>query len=202
LLAGINLAIALPPLVWQEKTYWRFTQAANSGSSASMRLVRVSFQEEMTIPFNPCDWFDLRNQPMEVTAFANLPAAVLTGWYDPCLVKTRLGRAVARVFGTRNHRAEIARCLALSACIFVEWTLVGGFPLVHPRRWWLEPGAVITLCAIVGILLSLLPYEHAFARTPEMVAGLAWLCWSGLLVWRTFQGLHRAFFGRIESKTA
>ncbi len=49
LLVGIDLAIALPPLVWQAKTYRRYTQAADSGSSASTRLVRSGFQEELTI---------------------------------------------------------------------------------------------------------------------------------------------------------
>jgi len=201
LLAGIHLAITAPLLVWQEARWWRYTQAANSPPT-STRLVRVAFQEgAVTISLNPCEWFDIGySRSIEVAGLANLPVAILTDWHDSCLVRTRLGRAAGTVFGTRNHRAEIARCVALCACVFVQWTLVGGFPLMGERRRWIEPGAFITLCAIVGVLLSILPVVYSFARIPGSLAVLAWLWWLGLLVWRTFQVTRRAISSRTSER--
>lgn len=201
LLAGIHLVGAVSLIVRQEAIYWRYTRTASS--SFSTGLVRAAFQEEVAISFDPCNWFDLGyDQTMEVDAFANLPAALLTGWHDPCLTRTALGRASERMFGGRNHRAEIASCVALSAWVFIQWLLLGGFPLVHPRRWWLEPGASITLCAAIGILLSLLLHDRAFARIPEILAGLVWLWWMGLLMLRTVQFIRWAISRKAAARIA
>jgi hypothetical protein len=69
--------------------------------------------------------------------------------------------------------------------IAVQWTLVGGLPLIRPRRWWLEPGAFITICAVPAFVFVLIPPVEEAALFPASFAALAWLWWFGLLVWKT-----------------
>jgi len=81
---------------------------------------------------------------------------------------------------------------------------VGGYPLVRPRRWWLEPGAFITACTLPAALASLLippawdlrfPIVDGIAMVPAVVAMLAWLWWFGLLIWKAIRFGLQSFSG-------
>ena len=138
----------------------------------------------MAVPLDPCHWFDLGiSQLEEVSAFANLPTALLTGWHESCLTRTALGRVIRRIIGARNHRAEIAGCTILCALVLIQWVLVGGLPLLRSKQWWLEPGAFITTAAVIGAALTLIPNIYPLARIPMVFAGFGWLWWFGLLLW-------------------
>jgi hypothetical protein len=197
LLAGINLAIAVPGLVQESVQFW---QQTGRHSPPTSRIEYVMFQEEGPISLDPCNWFDLgHSRWIEVGGLVNLPIALMTDWHDPCLTRTRLGRLVVRVVGTRNHPAEVidSACLVMLLCI--QWLLVGGFPLVHPKRWWLEPGAFITLSGSTAAALALVPISDHLARIPAVFAGLAWIWYFALLLWKpvhlawqsTLHGLQR-----------
>ncbi|MGA2850301.1 MAG: hypothetical protein ABSE46_15000 [Terracidiphilus sp.] len=78
--------------------------------------------------------------------------------------------------------------------IALQWFLLGAFPLVrHPhwRRWWGEPGTFITVCAVLGGLLALIPGVDTIARLPALVAMLAWFWWLGLLAWTLVRAAWR-----------
>jgi hypothetical protein len=79
----------------------------------------------------------------------------------------------------------------LCALVALEWFLVGGFPLIHPRRWWLEPGAFITVCTLIGTALAVIPYVAHVSVVSSWIAFLAWFWWFGLLVWKLIRGTWR-----------
>ena len=183
LLAGINLAIAMPGVVRDSMQFWQYTSGYTAGASRN-RVEYVIFQEEVPISLDPCNWADLgHSRLIEVEGFANLPTALITGWHDPCLSKTRLGRFVARAVGGRNHRAEVFDCVSLAIPVSIQWLLVGGLPIVQPSRWWLEPGAFITASAAIAAGLAIIPITQSLARIPALFAGLAWLWYFALLLW-------------------
>ncbi len=199
LLAGINVAIAMPGVVRESMQFWQNTAGSVARASPS-RVEYVMFQEGVPISLDPCNWSDLgHSRLIEVGGFANLPTALLTGWHDPCLTQTRLGRLSARVVGGRNHSAEVLDCLCLAILISTQWLLVGGLPIIQPKRWWLEPGALITASAAIAAALAIIPITQSLARIPALFAGLAWLWYLALLLWvpvhlawqSTLHGLRR-----------
>lgn len=76
-----------------------------------------------------------------------------------------------------SRRKEEESSIGLCGLIALQWILVGGFPLIHPRRWFWEPGALITICTCTGIFALFAPF--------------LWLFWLVLLVWRLLQGGYR-----------
>lgn len=199
LLAGINLAVAMPGVIRESAQFWQDTQG-DIARYPSSRVEDVVFQESVTVSMDPCNWFDLgHSRLIEVGAFANLPTALITGWHDPCLSKTPLGRLVVRAVGARNHLSEVVDCVCLAVLLFVQWLLVGGFPLVRPKRWWIEPGAFITASGAIGALLALIPIMYALARISAVFAGIGWVRYFFLLLWKpvrpawqsTLHGLRR-----------
>ncbi|HEY2467846.1 MAG TPA: hypothetical protein VGI45_08390 [Terracidiphilus sp.] len=184
LLAGVNLAIVVPVLVWKEARFWP-TTGTDTSSRLGAHFESVLFQEEMALDLDPCHWYDIGSPRLEeVGALANLPIALVTGWHEPCLTRTPLGRLVRRALGARNHIAEITDCGCLTLLVSIQWALVGGLPLVHPKRWWLEPGAFITSAAVVGAAFALIPMMYMLARIALVLVGLAWFWWCGLLIWK------------------
>jgi hypothetical protein len=201
LLAGIHLVIVVPAFAWEVAQFWRYT-GTDISSGLGARVESVVFQEEMTIPFDPCKWFDIGSPRLkEVGALANLPTALLTGWHGPCLTQTPLGVVVRRVIGGRNHLAEIADCVILSALVLTQWILVGGLPLVRRKHWWFEPGAFITAAAVVGTAVSVVPTIDTMWRIPAFIAGLGWLWWLGLLLWIPLHHTWKSTLGRQRRLT-
>jgi len=200
LLAGINLAIVIPTLVREETRFWRYTGTDVSSRPLGVHVETVILQEEVAMDLDPCHWYDIGSSRLnEVVGLANLPTAILTGWHDSCLTRTALGRGLRRTAGARNHATEIADCVSLAALVLIQWMLVGGLPLVQPRRWWLEPGAFITTAGVISAPIALIPAINEFARIPALLAGLGWLWYFALLLWKpvhlawqsTLQGLRR-----------
>ena len=78
-------------------------------------------------------------------------------------------------------------CLAFA----IEWLIVGGLPLIHPKPWWLEPDACITICSIPAAILAAIPALERVSQVPALFAGFAWYCWFGLFVWKTIRLVWR-----------
>jgi hypothetical protein len=204
LLAAIHVGVVGSLLAWQESESWRYLKSEQPEPSP-VRLELAAFQEEQTVTFNPCaddGFWDGEMSPQEsISGMANLPVALLTGWHEPCTSPTFLDSIVESfltlLVKTRFHRtkgSEILILLILCMLVAVEWLFVGGFPLIQPRHWWLEPGAFITICTLVGIVLVLIPHPH-LSRIPVGFAACAWLWWFGLLVWKTLQLGWKAIAG-------
>jgi hypothetical protein len=92
--------------------------------------------------------------------------------------------SVAEKHYGRTRKSEVVILTILCAGVAFQWFLVGGFPLIRPRRWWWEPGAFITLCTVAAFALVLIPGVGTLSRLPMPFALLAWLFWFGLLVWK------------------
>ena len=197
-LAAIHLTVAAVVIVRTEAAYW---------PNIRSERVRVPFvippsataEEAAFANFFPCDEGGIIDRPAPpgeiVVGAANMPAVLLVGWHEPCAQPSALDRAVENRYG-RTRRAEVLILTIQCAALVVWWLLVGGFPLVRPRRWWLEPGAFITACTLPATVVSLLipaalglrfPIVEGAAMVPAVVAMLAWLWWFGLLIWRTIR---------------
>jgi hypothetical protein len=205
-LAAIHLAMAAVVMVRTETGYWPAIR------SERVRVPVVppptaTAEELMEASFYPCDEggiIDRAAAPREiVVGAANMPAVLLVGWHEPCAQPSALDNVVEKRYG-RTRRAEVLILAIQCGAFGVWWFLVGGYPLVRPRGWWLEPGAFITACTIPVALASLLipdgfafrvPIVHPAVMIPAVIAMLAWLWWFGLLIWKAFRFAFRSFVG-------
>jgi hypothetical protein len=200
LLAGIHLAVVVPLMVMlevQDEAYIREHYApqkqtedgppAWTASDPALKNA-PSGGEEQTIILDPCAMtFHYRPQ-QKVPRFVNIPAAVLSGWEQECPPRWSLaGRLkVGYLWAEPPSMVPARRTVnwGFAFLIAIQWMLVGGFPLGKPKRWWLEPSAFITICAVLGFALLLIPLLREVALIPATFAALAWLWWFGLLVWK------------------
>ena len=203
-LAAIHLTVAAVVILRTEADYWPNIR------SERVRVPVVippsaTAEEAESANFFPCDEggiIDRAFAPREMIASAaNMPAALLVGWHQPCAQPSALDNLVEKRYG-RTRRAEVLILAIQCAAFGLWWFVVGGFPLVRPRRWWLEPGAFITACTIPVALASLLipdgfalrvPIVHPAAMIPVLILMLAWLWWFGLLIWKTVRFGLRSF---------
>jgi hypothetical protein len=164
----------------------------------------IFWQEEpSTIPFDPCNggFVDYYIPPSQImVGYANFPSWSFVGMGTPCPLRWTVAGVLHNLWRANVFRTEVLLSTTLATLIPVQWFLVGSLPLVRPRRWWLEPGAFITVCTLFSaILLSigstvLAPAYGVLSLMSEFVmlfGLLAWLGWFGLLVWKS---AHRAWF--------
>jgi hypothetical protein len=71
--------------------------------------------------------------------------------------------------------------------VALQWFFVGGFPLSQPKRWWWEPAAFITVCSTAAFVLVLIPGIRELSQLPALLAGLGWVYWFGLLLWKSLR---------------
>lgn len=191
LLAAIHLAVAGSLIVWQEFREMRQSQGVlRLQAHASLHF--VAFQEqESAFPFDPCKggFVDYWITPEEnIVQFANPAAVAIAGWIRPCPMSWTLAGVLCRFFPSNNWKREIETAAGLVVLVPLQWLLIGGFPLIQPRRWWLEPGAIITLCVFASCLLlpiQAIQGKYELSLAPLFIASLAWIWWFCLLVWKT-----------------
>jgi hypothetical protein len=185
LLAGIHLAVAVPLIVWEEV---EIEQNSKSLISNSTKTVQVDAPHEgETVSFRPCSLWTEYSPQFYIVRFANIPAFVLTGWQEECPPHWTLSGILHADLEHRTVESLRQVDIGFVVLIAMQWFLLGGFPLVRPRRWWWEPGAFITLCTLIAFAIVLIPVIGALAKLPAFFAGLAWLWWLGLLVWKTLR---------------
>lgn len=203
LLAGLNLAAAASMITLMESRDARYVieRETNKGQSVARGtvLVRVGLgrlthprllvvQEEETVTFSPCgEWVHYPVQ-VEVVRFGNMPASALAGWRLDCRpLWTLSGRILGEVETAPNERGlrlQKRVDIGLGVLIFVQWMIVDGLPLTGPRCFWCDPGAFITICTLVASGLAMNHAIEGLARFPALFAGLAWLLWLVMLIWR------------------
>jgi hypothetical protein len=164
LLAGIHVVVAAATLVQQDAEVWPFVKA-DMARNALLR--QAAWQDEQTVDFlSSCDAgiFDLfPTSQGDITQSANLPVVLLTGWHMPCYPKpSGLTGIVEARLGRNMRRSEIVIDSILCVLVFIEWLLLGGFPVIRPRWWWLEPGALITIWTALCMALTLTPVFGRF----------------------------------------
>ena len=95
------------------------------------------------------------------------------------------------------RRVDVAICLLIAA----QWFLIGGLPLVQPKRGWSEPGAFITACTAIGSAIALIPVVDVFGRLPVLIAFVGWLLWAGLLIWMSIRWAWQSTLGGLRRLT-
>ena len=200
LLAAIHVAIAIAMILLVHAELHCISDRSRTEPVASLRLAAWQ-EEEQTVSFSPCDFYGRPNPPETVVMMVNPFVEEVVGWAEFCPVSwTLAGR-----LGLKAKCGSVANpTLAAALCIFifVQWFLIGSFPLIRPKRWWLEPGAFISLCACLGAAICLIPAIDALARLPTLIAFVAWLLWLGLLLWRILQLAWRLILRGWRSVTA
>lgn len=147
------------------------------------------------VSFNPCGMW--RHIPWQerLIVLGELPAAAFSQWGEPCPPSWSLAGQLG--IGWSNHdsrRKEVQLSVGLCSLIVLQWILVGGFPLTHPRKWYWEPGALITICTCTVFLAVFAPF--------------LWLTWLMLAGWRMLRGCYRGvvfaagFFRRKDAGTS
>jgi hypothetical protein len=201
-LAGIHLLVSTASFVRDEANLWQWIRSADLPHGvAHVRM--VAFQEELVFG-NSCDEgvYDIGPSSLgNVVATANLPIALATGWHTPCLPVVQRSWITIRmeaVFGRNSPRAEIAAATSLCVCVFTLWTFVGGFPLIQPRGWWLEPSAMITLCTMLGAAFAVVPHLIEISRIAVPVIAILWFWWFGLLIWKLAHRAWRSTLGGLR----
>lgn len=176
LLAGIHLAICLPLIIVEESRIWNWVQSQENWRP--VRVPKIQPDAGETVAFSPCNLWSHTSLPQRVIVLGELPAAVASGWGETCPPGWSAAGALGAGWpGRDSRRIEIKLSTVLSILIALQWILVGGFPLIHPRRWFWEPGALITILTCTGFLALLAPF--------------LWLLWLILLVFRLLQVAYR-----------
>jgi hypothetical protein len=205
LLAGINLAVAIPMILMMEARDQKYALTQEEIMAKAAREdpprppeppapepARASpEQAEETVSFDPCTmWVHYPVQVVVVQA-VDMPSLALAGWEDDCPPHWSLaGRLRGKMTWPPTPLwMETQREIDVGLCLFiaVQWFLIGGFPLVRTQKWWADPGSFITACAVLAGAIALIPVIDGFARLPALIAMLAFLLWFGLLVWKTLQ---------------
>ncbi|MGD0348289.1 MAG: hypothetical protein ABSA85_16115 [Terracidiphilus sp.] len=195
LLAGIHLAAAVPLIVMTEARFEAFVREVQADQVdhappawiASDPLLKNAPPggEEQVVEFSPCDLWVEYHGGLELAWSVNLPATALSGWGQDCpsrwTLAGRLNDGYPWSASTIPSRREV--CWGFGLLIAAQWFLVGGFPLIQPKRWWAEPGAFITCCAVTGFGPALIHPIEGLARLPALLAAFAWFWWFVLLLW-------------------
>jgi hypothetical protein len=209
LLAGINLAVAVPMILMMEARDQQYAltseeimaKAPNEDAPKPPELTNPEStqaspdQAEQTVSFDPCSmWVEYPIQVVVVQG-ADLPSLVLAGWGNDCPPHWSLaGRLRGKMTWPPTPMwMETQRKIDAGLCLLIaiQWFLIGAFPLVRSRKWWADPGAFITACAVLAGGVELIPFIHEAARLPALIATLAWFWWFGLLIWKALQFLWR-----------
>jgi hypothetical protein len=205
LLAGINLAVAVPLILTLEAEEATALQQRESAETEAEREAVSRPQQpavspkrdeartaEESVPINSCAM--LVHYPIQTTVeqAATYTSLVFNVWRTECPAKWSIA---AKLHADAIWVPTVAAHTALNASlrradrIFfvilpVQWFLIGMFPLVHPRYWWAEPGMFITLCIAIAGVFALIPVITGFAQLPAFIAMLAWLLWFFLLLFK------------------
>jgi hypothetical protein len=191
LLAGIHLAIAVPLIVMDEvqheaSTREHYASLASQPAKSDSGATSLD-DEEADVAFDPCKVFFDYSTRHQVEQSLEPFAVALSGWQQVCPPRWSIARRLKIHYdwlqapSTIPARREVG--LAFGLLIAAQWILLGGFPLTRPRRWWAEPGAFITCCAVASFGLVLIRPIEELARFPITLAALAWFWWFGLLLW-------------------
>jgi hypothetical protein len=208
LLAGINLAVAVPMILMMEARdrEYALTQEEIMAKAAREDAPRPpetstpephqaspeQAEEAVSVNFDPCAMWGF-HYPVQVVVVqaADMPSVALAGWEDVCPPHWSLAGRLRekRTWPPTPLWMETQRKIDAGLCLLIaiQWFLMGGFPLVRTEKWLADPGSMITTCAVLAGAFALIPVVHGVARLPALIAMLAWLWWFGLLVWKMYQ---------------
>ncbi|HWA95381.1 MAG TPA: hypothetical protein VG844_12340 [Terracidiphilus sp.] len=148
-------------------------------------------QGEETVDFGPCAMWGHYPVQVVVVLAANMPSVTMTGWEGDCPPRWSIaGRLRGKTTWPPTPLwMETQRMIDTGLWLFIvmQWFIIGMFPLGRTQKWWAEPGAFITVCAVLAGTIAVIPAIDRLARFPAAIATLAWFWWLGLVVWKTLQ---------------
>ena len=180
--AGIHLTLAASLMIWDEAPFWKYLRT-DRNAPVSLPHDQNADPLDPDLSLNRCDegsvWDGPMPVPEQVIAFANFPAILIAGGHTPCATPSPLNRRLQKRYG-RTHRSEALTLTILCAAVAIQWLLVGGFPLISPSHWRLDPGVLITTFTLPMLGLAFIPaiYPLTFRLTL-----IFWASWLGLLIW-------------------
>ena len=190
LLAGINLAVAVPVILWSQSwdaAYVRDHPVQNITAVETPTTVPPATSEEQGVVFDRCTMTDQYTLQESIIASGNAPAALLTGWRSFCPPSWSLSGRLRIDGGAPPTPSSMAAQkkvdVGLLTLIPLLWFLLGAFPISGPWRWR-EPGMFITLCSVLSVILFFIHPLQSFARLSVLFAFVTWFCWIVLAVWR------------------
>ena len=205
LLAGLNLAAAVPMIAFLESRDGRYVREIEQRSAiflAEPDIRAAEFdrsnvpallpiQEEQTVRFDPCTvWVHYPVQE-EVVRFGNMPASTIAGWRLACRPEWSLSGWLLGVVDRAPTKQDlvIRRQIDAGFCLLllIQRLLIGGMPLGGMRKPWSEPGAFITFCTLVAAAIAMIRPIDGLAAMPALLAASAWLWWLLLLIWKGFR---------------
>jgi hypothetical protein len=204
LLAGINLAMAGPLIVQTElevEAYVREHYVASAQHAEEQAPKSTSLEDGgVRVDLDPCNWVFHYRARHRFVHMAEMFAAGLSGWDEECPAHWSLAGILKVGYSWVETPSEIPRrrevACGFGLLIAVQWILVGAFPLIRPKRWWAEPGAFITICAVIAFAFALIRPIEELALFPAFFAALAWFWWTGLLLWTCVRAGWRLIAGR------
>jgi hypothetical protein len=189
LLAGVHLAVAGSLIAWLEIKDAHSRESAKTYSPEPQQ--QSAEQEGETVTFDLCTMIGDSSFQERFIYLADIPAVYLTGWHTPCPPRWTLAGMLHIKFYWQSANMERQVDFGLLFLILIQWFLIGGYPLIRPKRWWWEPGTFITLCIIISLVLILNPWIDYLSGIPILFAFFAWFWWFGLLIWKSLQGIWR-----------
>ena len=185
-MAGVHLAVAGALILWMEARDEKYRESGKIYSATSQQQAVVQGGE--AVSFDLCGMIVDYSIQEKIIGLANFPAVNLTGWHLFCPPAWTVAGMLHIKFYSYKPTTERQVDFGLLLLISIQWFLIGGFPLIKPKRWWWEPGAFITLCTVIAFILVLIPWIYVLSGLPMLCAMLAWLYWFGLLVWKMLRG--------------
>jgi hypothetical protein len=220
LLAGINLAMAVPMVLMMEARDQKaaFTQEqimARADRKVAPRPPEPPTpdpheaspeQAKEAVAFDPCTVWGHYPVQVVVAQSIDMPSVALAGWRDDCPPNWSLaGRLRGKMtWPPTPWWMETQQKIDAGLCLFIaiQWFLMGGFPLARTQKWWGDPSSFITGCAVFAGAIALIPVVDGLAKLPALIAMLAYLWWFGLLIWRTLQFGWRMATARLEHRSS
>ena len=192
--AGIHVVVAVSLIVSTEIP--RYSTEKIHSANPGIRYRLAAYQEEgQTVEFTPIceEWRSISWQEKVLTA-SELPAMILSGWNSDCPPRWSTAGMIGIDMKHRSLQMQVESSSIFCLLIVFQWILLGGLPLIKPRKWWLEPGACITACTLIAVcsaaVATLLDHIEILAQVFGVPAFLAlllalvtWVAWIVLLFW-------------------
>lgn len=212
LLAAINLVVAIPLILWCESrdaTYVRNNYVSPKVVEAPTHVPSLPPDpKDEGVSFNLCNITDEFDWPERVVIFANEPDFLIIGWRRFCPAPWQFGGMLHKsgLQAPTPSSMVVQQKVDWGLLVLIppQWFLVGAFPLIQPKKPWAEPGMLITASSVFSAAMFFITRPlsgsllllASLGQLPAACAGLIWLWWFGLLVWK----LARAVWKRMTSR--
>jgi hypothetical protein len=210
LLAAINVAVAIPLILWADSQDAAFVRqhhfpAAAATESSSTVMEQTPGEKDDGVTFNRCTMTDQYSVQEGAVVSANMPAQIPIGWRSPCPARWELsGMMHADDWAPNPPSMAIQRRvdIAFLFMIALQWFLIGGFPLRRPQRSLADPEFFITTCAVLAAGMAFIHPIEGLARLPAICAFFGCIWWFGLLLWTSVRRLRRWMVHRGATQSA